>query len=111
MERKAYPTDVSDAEWALVAPYLSLMTEETPQRDFPLREVFNGLRWIVRSGSSWRLTPHDPPCVFWGFRHLDVKERCEGARLKLITASKLDFVHSEIGARAGLRMDKVTFNC
>jgi transposase len=61
MERKAYPTDVSDAEWALVAPYLTLMTEAAPQRDFPLREVFNGLRWIVRSGSSWRLMPHDLP--------------------------------------------------
>ena len=61
MERKAYPTDVSDAEWALVAPYLTLMTEDAPQRDFPLREVFNGLRWIIRSGSSWRLMPHDLP--------------------------------------------------
>jgi transposase len=37
------------------------MTEDAPQRDFPLREVFNGLRWIVRSGSSWRLMPHDLP--------------------------------------------------
>ena len=61
MERKAYPTDVSDAEWAFVAPYLTLMTEDAPQRDFPLREAFNGLRWIVRSGSSWRLMPHDVP--------------------------------------------------
>jgi transposase len=61
MERKAYPTDVSDAEWALVAPYLTLMTEDAPQRDFPLREVFNGLRWIVRSGSPWRMMPHDLP--------------------------------------------------
>ena len=61
MERKAYPSDVSDAEWALVAPYLTLMTEDAPQRDFPLREVFNGLRWMVRSGSSWRMIPHDLP--------------------------------------------------
>jgi len=45
MERKAYPTDVSDAEWALVAPYLTLMTEDAPQRDFSLREVSVGLRW------------------------------------------------------------------
>jgi transposase len=37
------------------------MTEDAPQRDFPGREVFNGLRWIVRSGSSWRLAPHDLP--------------------------------------------------
>jgi transposase len=61
MERKPYPTDISDAEWALVAPYLTLMTEDAPQRDHPLREVFNGLRWIVRAGSSWRMMPHDLP--------------------------------------------------
>jgi transposase len=61
MDRKAYPSDVSDEEWALVAPYLTLMTEDAPQRDFPLREVFNGLRWIVRTGAQWRLMPHDLP--------------------------------------------------
>jgi hypothetical protein len=44
MDRKAYPSDVSNEEWALVAPYLTLMTEDAPQRDFPLHEVFNGLR-------------------------------------------------------------------
>jgi transposase len=61
MERKAYPSDVSDAEWALVAPYLTLMTEDAPQRDYPLREVFNGLRWIVRAGACWKMMPHDLP--------------------------------------------------
>ena len=61
MERKAYLSDVSDAEWALVAPYLTLMTEDAPQRDYPLREVFNGLRWMARGGSSWRMMPHDLP--------------------------------------------------
>src|SRR5262249_816917 len=61
MERKAYPSDVSDEEWALVAPYLTLMTEDAPQRDYPLREVFNGLRWIVRTGAPWRWMPHDLP--------------------------------------------------
>ena len=61
MERKAYPSDVSDEEWALVASYLTLMTEDAPQRDFPLREVFNGLRWIMRTGAQWRLMPHDLP--------------------------------------------------
>jgi transposase len=38
---------------------LTLMTEDAPHRDFPLREVSGSLRWIVRSGSSWRLMPHD----------------------------------------------------
>jgi transposase len=61
MERKAYPSDVSDDEWAWVAPYLTLMTEDAPQRDYALREVFNGLRYIVRTGAAWRLMPHDLP--------------------------------------------------
>jgi len=60
-DRKPYPSDVSDDEWALVAPYLTLMTEEAPQREHPLREVFNGLRWIVRTGAQWRWMPHDLP--------------------------------------------------
>ena len=59
MKRKAYPSDVSDEEWALVAPYLTLMTEDAPQRTYPLREVFNGLRWIARAGAPWRMMAHD----------------------------------------------------
>ncbi len=59
--RKPYPSDVSDDEWAFVAPYLTLMREDAPQRDHPLREVFNGLRWIVRAGAPWRMLPNDLP--------------------------------------------------
>src|SRR5438874_3401285 len=61
MERKPYPSDVSDDEWSFVAPYLILMTEDAPQREHDLREVFNGLRWIVRTGAQWRMMPHDLP--------------------------------------------------
>jgi transposase len=61
MTRKPYPSDVSDDEWAFVAPYLTLMTEDAPQRDYPLREVFNGLRWLARTGAQWRMLPHDLP--------------------------------------------------
>ena len=59
--RTHYPSDVSDEEWAFVAPYLTLMTDDAPQRDHDLREVFNGLRWIVRTGSPWRSMPHELP--------------------------------------------------
>ena len=59
--RQPYPSDVSDEEWAFVAPYLTLMKEDAPQRDHPLREVCNGLRWFVRAGATWRLLPHDLP--------------------------------------------------
>jgi len=61
MDRKPYPSDVSDDEWAFVAPYLTLMREDAPQREHSLREVLNGLRWLVRTGASWRMMPHDLP--------------------------------------------------
>jgi transposase len=61
MTRKFYPSDVSDDEWAFVAPYLTLMKEDAPQRDHSLREVFNGLRYIVRTGTQWRMMPNDLP--------------------------------------------------
>jgi transposase len=64
MSRKPYPSDVSDEEWAFVVPYLTLMTEDAPQRVHDLREVFNGLRWLVRAGAPWRMLPNDlPPWV------------------------------------------------
>jgi transposase len=61
MARKPYPSDVTDEEWEFVAPYLTLMTEDAPQRQHDLREVFNGMRWIVRTGSPWRYMPNDLP--------------------------------------------------
>lgn len=61
MSRKPYPSDVSDDEWAFVAPYLTLMKEDAPQREHSLREVFNALRWIVRAGATWRMMPNDLP--------------------------------------------------
>ena len=52
--RKPYPSDISDEEWALVAPYLTLVREDAPQRRHDLREVFNALRWLARTGTEWR---------------------------------------------------------
>ena len=57
MDRKAYPSDIRDDEWAFVAPYLTLMTAEAPQRVHSLREVFTGVRWLVRAGAPWRMRP------------------------------------------------------
>lgn len=61
MERKAYDTDCNDLEWEFTSPYLTLMNQDAPQRTYDLREVFNGLRWLVRAGAAWRLLPHDLP--------------------------------------------------
>ena len=61
MARKPYPSDVSDEEWAFIAPYLVLMDEAAPQRLYSLREVYNGLRYAVRAGEAWRMMPNDLP--------------------------------------------------
>jgi len=58
---KPYPSDVSDEEWSFVAPYLALCREDSKQRQHDLREVFNAVRWLVRSGAHWRMMPHEFP--------------------------------------------------
>jgi len=60
-KRVGYPSDVSDEEWAFVAGYLALCREDAKQREHSLRAVFNGLRYIVKSGNQWRMMPHDLP--------------------------------------------------
>jgi transposase len=57
LTRKPYSGDVSDEEWALIAPYLTLLREDCGQRRHDLREVFNAMRWMVRAGAPWRLSP------------------------------------------------------
>jgi transposase len=59
--RNPYPTDVSEEEWAFVAPYLILLHEGAGQRTHSLREVFNDLRWIMHAGAPWRMMPNDLP--------------------------------------------------
>jgi transposase len=59
--RKAYPSDASDAEWAFLVPYLTLMREDARQREYPLRELFNAVRYVVKTGCTWRFLPHDFP--------------------------------------------------
>ena len=59
--RKAYPTDVSDEEWEFVAPYLTLMKQDAPQRIHALRDVFDAVRWMAKAACPWRLLPGDFP--------------------------------------------------
>lgn len=64
MPRRAlgeYPSNVTNEEWAFCAPYLTLMREDAPQREYPLRDVFNALRWFVRADCPWRQMPNDLP--------------------------------------------------
>jgi transposase len=59
--RKSYPSDVSDAEWEFLLPYLTLMREDAPQREHSLRALFDAVRYVVKTGCQWRFLPHDLP--------------------------------------------------
>ena len=48
--RKPYDTEINDAEWAFVAPYLALLPADAGQRRHDLREVLNAFRWMIRVG-------------------------------------------------------------
>jgi transposase len=60
-DRRGYQTDVTDEEWAFVAPYLVLCREDARQREYPLRAVFNALRYVAKTGCHWRMLPNDLP--------------------------------------------------
>src|SRR6266853_4368001 len=59
--RGGYPSDVTDEEWAFVLPYLLLCREDSPQRKYDLRTVFDAVRYVARTGGQWRFLPHDLP--------------------------------------------------
>ena len=61
MAKQGYPSDVTDDEWAFCVSYLTLMNEDAPQREYGLRDVFNGVRYVARSGCTWRMLPNDLP--------------------------------------------------
>lgn len=68
---KRYPSDLTDEEWAAIAPLLPSPARTGRKRTTDLREVLNAIRYMVRSGCEWRMLPvHFPPwqTVYWWFR-------------------------------------------
>jgi len=63
MKRKAYPSDITVEEWEFVPPYVTLMSEDAPHREYDLRDLFNGLRWMIRIGVELRMIPNDFPVL------------------------------------------------
>lgn len=61
VRRKAYPTDLTDKEWSILEPLLPAPKPGGRHLKYSRREILNGLFYIVRSGCSWRMMPHDLP--------------------------------------------------
>ena len=61
VDGKGYPQDVTDEEWAFVLPSLLWNLEDSQSRRHNLRELFKGVRYIVRTGNQWLYMSNDPP--------------------------------------------------
>lgn len=59
--RKAYPSDLSDAEWALLEPVVPAVKRGGRPARWSRREIVNGILYVVRGGNQWRAMPHDLP--------------------------------------------------
>lgn len=70
-DRKPYPSDLSDAQWAFIEPLLPPPRPRGRPRSVHLREVFNAILYLSRTGCSWRQLPYDLPpwgTVHWFYR-------------------------------------------
>jgi putative transposase len=59
--RLTYTTDLTDEEWQILAPLLPPAKSGGRPRTYPMREVINGIQYVLRGGGAWRLMPHDLP--------------------------------------------------
>jgi len=60
-QRQPYPNDLSDVEWQRIEPYLPAPKSGGRPRVHSLREILNAIFYLVRSGCTWRMLPHDLP--------------------------------------------------
>lgn len=62
MSRKAYPSDLSEAQWELLRPLVEKPASHGgTHRKYELVEIVNGLLYVLKSGCQWEMLPHDFP--------------------------------------------------
>jgi transposase len=69
--RKAYPSDLRDAEWAILEPLVPAVKPGGRPARHSRREIVNAILYVVRGGNQWRAMPHDLPpwqTAFYYFR-------------------------------------------
>ena len=85
MSRAVYPTDLTDAEWAILGPLVPTPKTGGRPTKYPRREIINAIRYVLRTGCAWRLLPHDlPPWqlvyhYFWVWRREGIWEEMRNA--------------------------------
>ena len=100
--RKAYPTDLTDEEWEIVKPFVASRWQKGKSGREPTvdkREVVNAIFYVLQSGCSWRMLPHDFPeweSVYWYFKQW---------KKTGITEKLHDFLREQVRKKAGKKAD------
>lgn len=96
--RPSYSTDLTDAEWQILEPLLPVEKPGGRHRLYPLREIMNALRYLLRSGCAWRLIPHEFPHWRAVYEYFKLWKE-DGTWLKIH-----DYLHAEL--REQMERDK-----
>lgn len=96
--RRAYSTDLTDAEWQILEPLLAAEKPGGRHHLYPMREIINALRYLLRAGCAWRLLPHDFPHWRTVYEYFKIWKE-DGTWLKIH-----DYFHAEL--REQMKRDK-----
>ncbi len=95
-QRLPYTSDLTDAEWQVLEPLLPPEKSGGRPRKYPMRDVLNGIQYVLRAGCAWRLMPHDLPHWQTAYQYFRAWRR-DGTWLR---------IHDELRAEVRTRMGR-----
>jgi putative transposase len=95
MSRKPYPSDLTNAQWKLIARLIPAVKPGGRPRKYDMREVVNALLYVNREGCSWRALPHDLPHWKTAYNFFRAFE-ADGTWDRLVTALRVE-VRTKLG--------------
>ena len=76
MSRPAYPSDLTDEQWAILGPLIPPTPKNGRPREADMREVMNAILYLLRTGCPWRHLPHDLPPYRTVFHYFTKWRKC-----------------------------------
>lgn len=95
MSRTVYPSDLSDVQWQRIEGLIPKAKKGGRPRSVNMREVMNGILYLLRSSCAWRMLPHDLPP--WGTVHYYYRK----FRLECVWQRIQDGLREEVRQAAG----------